>query len=271
MKKAILFILSFISSFLVSATGHRDDTCIKNLQQFIPLAINQKEFKQFDSYFKGKSVVAMGEATHGTHEFFQIKSNVFKYLVQKFGFNVFALEANFNECEKVNQYILTGAGNPKQLVNEFMLWPWKTEEVLEVIEWMRAYNEKHKNKLWFYGFDSGNGIVLGIPALKVYAKELDSAIVKDILLLDTLINQIDTITKRDSVMVLAKTMLANYISQGTKYNSHPNWQAFLHTFQTVIQNLEYYYQDLVYTVRDRHMAENIKWALKQDKHNKIFI
>jgi len=270
-RSITLFVFTLFITLRASATSSLSDTCIADMKELIQLDIYQKEFAQFDPYFKNRSVIAMGEATHGTHEFFQVKSNMFKYLVERFGFNVFALEANFNECEKVNQYILSGIGDSRQIVNEFMLWPWKTEEMLELIEWMKDYNQKHKKKLWFYGFDSGNSLFLGMPALKNYAKKFNEEIYNKILLLDSLINKIDTITKRDSVSTVATTMLQEWKMNAGQYKHFTEWPLFLHTLQTVIQNLEYYYLDIVYTVRDRHMAENIQWALRQSRNHKIFI
>jgi erythromycin esterase len=100
-------------------------------------------------------IVAAGEATHGTREFFQLKHRMLEFLVERMGFMVFAIEANLPEARLVNEYVLTGNGNPKELLDGLYVWSWKTEEVLNLIEWMRAYNANpsHKRKVKFYGFD----------------------------------------------------------------------------------------------------------------------
>jgi erythromycin esterase len=104
----------------------------------------------------GVRVVGLGEATHGTREFFQLKHRMFEYLVSELGFTVFTLEANFTEAFAVDHYVLTGEGDPARALAGLYFWTWNTEEVLELIRWMRAYNAdpNHPRKLRFYGMDS---------------------------------------------------------------------------------------------------------------------
>lgn len=99
-------------------------------------------------------VVALGEATHGAREFFQLKHRVLEYLVAVHGFSVFAIEANQPECRVLNDYVLRGVGDPRKALDGTYSWSWNTEEVLAMIEWMRAWNAdpKHK-KVELVGFD----------------------------------------------------------------------------------------------------------------------
>ena len=101
-------------------------------------------------------VVAMGEATHGTREFFQLKHRIFEYLVAERGFTAFAFEAPFAEAQAVDAYVRTGKGDPADAVAGLRAWMFDTEEMLSLVRWMRRYNEdpKHKRKLRFYGFDT---------------------------------------------------------------------------------------------------------------------
>jgi erythromycin esterase len=100
-------------------------------------------------------VVGLGEATHGTREFFQMKHRVLEYLVAKQGFTVFGIEANQPECRAINEYVLHGTGDPKAGLDGIYFWTWNTEEVLAMIEWMRAWNAdpKHARKVQFLGYD----------------------------------------------------------------------------------------------------------------------
>jgi erythromycin esterase len=99
-------------------------------------------------------IVSLGEATHGTHEFFAMKHRILEYLVQEMGFTVFAIETNMPDAELVNQYVLTGRGDPASMISRFH-WPWFTQEVLDLVEWMRDYNETHGESapVHFAGFD----------------------------------------------------------------------------------------------------------------------
>jgi erythromycin esterase len=101
-------------------------------------------------------VVALGEATHGTREFFQLKHRMLEFLVSELGFTVFAIEATMPETFDINEYVLTGEGDPAKALTGLYFWTTNTEEVLDMIEWMRRWNADptHSRKVKFYGFDA---------------------------------------------------------------------------------------------------------------------
>ncbi len=102
----------------------------------------------------GARIVALGEASHGTREFFQMKHRLLEYLVKEKGFTVFAIEANWPESLAVDRYIKTGEGDPRVALAGMYFWTWNTQEVLDMIEWMRAYNKAAgKPLLSFTSFD----------------------------------------------------------------------------------------------------------------------
>ncbi|HZZ38307.1 MAG TPA: erythromycin esterase family protein, partial [Acidobacteriaceae bacterium] len=84
-------------------------------------------------------IVALGEATFGVREFFEIKHRLLEFLVKEKGFTIFAIDANFLDANKLDNYVRAGEGNPQEMLNG-MLWPWNTQEALDVVEWMREYN-----------------------------------------------------------------------------------------------------------------------------------
>ncbi|HTX36627.1 MAG TPA: erythromycin esterase family protein [Bryobacteraceae bacterium] len=122
-------------------------------------------------------IVALGEATHGTSEFYRLNQRLFEYLVRQKGFTVLAIEANWPESLAVNRYIQTGEGDPRKVLAGMNFWTWYTEEMLDLIEWMRAYNQspgKHAT-LTFTSFDMQFGHEAADKAvdyLKEYAPDL---------------------------------------------------------------------------------------------------
>jgi erythromycin esterase len=100
-------------------------------------------------------VVGMGEDTHGTREFFQMKHRILEYLVTRMGFTYFAIEATAPESDDMNRYVLTGEGDPKALLSRLYFWTWDTQEVLDMIEWMRQWNATApaNRRVQFLGFD----------------------------------------------------------------------------------------------------------------------
>ncbi|MGD2093309.1 MAG: erythromycin esterase family protein, partial [Candidatus Aminicenantes bacterium] len=91
-----------------------------------------------------RSIVALGEGTHGTSEFFKMKHRITKFLAEEMGFTVFAIEANMPEAREVNRYVLTGQGDPKKALAGLYFWTWNTREVLAMIQWMREFNRSGK-------------------------------------------------------------------------------------------------------------------------------
>lgn len=105
-------------------------------------------------------VVALGEATHGTRECFQLKHRLLEYLVAEMGFEIFAIEASWPDCARVNDFVMNGRGDPRLALGGRGFWTWDTEEVLQMILWMRQWNEDatHVRKVTFTGFDMQNPI-----------------------------------------------------------------------------------------------------------------
>lgn len=99
-------------------------------------------------------IVALGEATHGTAEFFKMKHRLFEYLVEKKGFTVFGIEANWATVRMVDRYIKTGEGDVDKAARALQE-PWVTQEVRDMVAWMRAYNARRGDRapVSVFGFD----------------------------------------------------------------------------------------------------------------------
>ncbi|PFA62264.1 erythromycin esterase family protein [Bacillus sp. AFS015896] len=95
--------------------------------------------------------VGLGENTHGSSEIFTMKFRLVKYLVTDMGFTNFAMEEDWGNGLKLNEYIQTGKGNPREYLK--LLYP--TDEIIAMIEWMKDYNANpsNKKKIQFIGLD----------------------------------------------------------------------------------------------------------------------
>jgi len=100
-------------------------------------------------------VVGLGEGTHGTREFFLMKHRILKFLVTRMGFTHFAIEATSPEADDMNRYVLTGDGDPVKLLARLYFWTWNTQEVLDMVRWMREWNSTAPadQRVQFLGFD----------------------------------------------------------------------------------------------------------------------
>lgn len=90
------------------------------------------------------NIVALGDVTHGTHEVYTVRLRTIDYLVNELHFDVLALEMPFAITERLNVYVQGGNGDPRAILSELntrlAYFFHDVEEVLAVIEWVRAYN-----------------------------------------------------------------------------------------------------------------------------------
>ena len=98
-------------------------------------------------------IVSLGEATHGSREFFQLKHRMVEFLATQMGFTIFSIEANMPEAYKLNDFVLRGEGDPATLIKGMYFWTWDTQEVLDMVLWMREFNKSGKGRVEFTGFD----------------------------------------------------------------------------------------------------------------------
>src|SRR5262245_28356138 len=112
------------------------------------------DLEPFGAMVGNARIVSIGEATHGTREFFQLKHRLIEYCVSELGFTMIAFEANYGSTLAVNDYVLGGKGSATEaVVRGLQLAFWATEEVVALVEWVRAWNMAHDRKVKFYGFD----------------------------------------------------------------------------------------------------------------------
>ncbi|MFF7366469.1 erythromycin esterase family protein [Streptomyces tricolor] len=105
----------------------------------------------------GANVVGLGEATHGSHEFFAMKHRVFQYLVEERGFTTFALEMSWSAGLRIDEYLQGGPGDPRRIARETLAGsPWEREEFVRLIGWMRDHNHRRPDRrVHFMGDDLG--------------------------------------------------------------------------------------------------------------------
>ncbi len=106
-------------------------------------------------------LVLLGEASHGTSEFYTWRSDISRRLIEEKGYAFIAVEGDWATLYRLNRYVkgLEGAGDgAREIMKEFDRWPtwmWANEEMVSLIEWMREYNADlpEGNRIGFYGMD----------------------------------------------------------------------------------------------------------------------
>jgi erythromycin esterase len=115
---------------------------------------SRTDLEPFISMVGSARIIGLGEATHGSREFFTMKDRLLRHLIEEAGVTGFALEATMPEAFAIDAYVRTGVGNPKVLLSHLYFWTWNTQEVADLIAGLRQWNQEHPTKqVGFYGFD----------------------------------------------------------------------------------------------------------------------
>jgi len=105
--------------------------------------------------------VLLGEASHGTHDFYHERAQITQRLIQEKGFTAVAVEADWPDAWRVNRYVRHLSGDAFAIealadFRRFPRWMWRNTDVVEFLDWLRAYNgalEPGAAKAGFYGLD----------------------------------------------------------------------------------------------------------------------
>lgn len=265
-KKIVLFlgVVAIVSTYVFIYYGGFTTGKSLDVNEFKAYAKSVDEI----SIPQDNNIIALGEATHGNKEFQQLKLEIFKKLVEENHVRSFALEADCGGCEEVNQYIQGGDGTTKEIVKKLGFQIYQTEEMVQLIEYMRAYNQNadENNQLRFYGFDMQR-IAYSVSALKreCINKDIDTFSL-DLLVRDGSWNQdISDEMKKDMLMELKTTL-----------EMKESKDEVIHCVDMLLQNLEVMHRKETdgSLLRDQYMAENVAWILQQEQirgNHSIFI
>jgi erythromycin esterase-like protein len=107
----------------------------------------------------GCPFVLLGEATHGTHEFYGMRAEITRRLIEEHGFDAVAVEADWPDAYRLNRYVL-GAGDASLDdafgdFQRFPTWMWRNQAVRAFIQWLHAHNSQASaaTRVGFYGLD----------------------------------------------------------------------------------------------------------------------
>jgi erythromycin esterase-like protein len=126
-----------------------------------PLTGSPQDYDSLMDLIGDARFVLIGEASHGTHEFYQERAEITKRLIQEKGFTAVAVEADWPDAYRVNRYVRSigdDASSADALAgfDRFPAWMWRNTVVVNFIDWLREYNSalpQNATKIGFYGLD----------------------------------------------------------------------------------------------------------------------
>jgi protein-L-isoaspartate(D-aspartate) O-methyltransferase len=153
-----------------------------SLPQMIALAaeplgdFEDPAFGQWFDRFADRRVVLLGEASHGTSEFYRARAAITRRLIDRHGFSIVAVEADWPDAAAIDRYVRHASARPEagRAFERFPTWMWRNTDVVAFVEWLRLHNgKKHRDAMaGFYGLDLYN-MRGSIAAVLAYLERVD--------------------------------------------------------------------------------------------------
>jgi erythromycin esterase-like protein len=219
------------------------------------------------------SIIALGEATQGTHEFITMKHSLLDYLVHDLGFSAVATSTGWGEAIPINRYIQTGEGDPTQLLADLAGWQWNTQEMLDFVEWIRAHNRDPGNAspVSFYGFGMQNPRA-AMDQVISYLQDVDPEQATKVDFLYDCFQQSETglsqIPPPNPFAECADNVQQVYdelLGRSNEYeaaSSADEYALALQSARVVLQS-EKTFRAVSPEAKERYRAENVSWMLEQ--------
>jgi erythromycin esterase-like protein len=143
-----------------------------------PFHAKPRDHRQLIDRIGPSSVTLIGEASHGTQDFYHLRASITKHLIEHHGLDAVAVEADWPDAYRVNRFVrgegVDGDANAALSGFErFPAWMWRNTEVLSFVRWLREWNDRHPNrKVGFYGLDLYS-LSTSIQAVVSYLDKVD--------------------------------------------------------------------------------------------------
>jgi len=234
-------------------------------------------------------IVSLGESAHLNRDFSRVKHRMVEFLVNEMDFTVFAIEATFAGALELNDYILTGNGDPRRALGALVYPAWTTEAILDMVNWMREYNATHDKKVKFYGFDN-KPATGSARAVYNYLKKTNTTKhydkVLSVMMNTWTANQLNKGPKEEirTATEKIKSLIAHLENQRPAYaqqtaseqdiQAKKEWNLTVQHARVLLQHIKFYGAPNISKAsefRDKCMAENVRWIVDYEKGAKIIL
>jgi erythromycin esterase-like protein len=229
-------------------------------------------------------IVMLGEASHGTHEYYTWRAQISKKLIEEKGFNFIAVEGDWPDCYRLNRFVKgydTDYKSAFKVLHEFNRWPtwmWANWEIAALAEWMQKHNTglPANKKAGFYGLDVYS-LWESMDYIMQYLKKTDPGALK---VAEEAYRCFEPYRKDEGRSYANASMLVPELCQNEVVNMLKEIQRKLPQYNTdhenvfsaeqnaiVTVNAEKYYRAMIeggpnsWNIRDKHMADTLSRLL----------
>ena len=242
-----------------------------------------QDFSDLKEILKDKKVIGLGETSHGTKEIFQMKHRFLEFLVKELDFRIFAIEASNIGCRPINDYVLYGKGTSREALSSQGFWVWDTEEVIDMIEWMRTYNASVSDdkKVQFLGMDTQmNALDAAYQNVQAYTDKINTELIG--VQIDSLFKKLNTTEyipdfkpEREKLYSLLSYLILNE-QRLINITAKSEYDSVIYDLKKIIQGVESNDDELQantsFNIRDEYMAQTILEILQNKaSNNKVMV
>ncbi|MCS5490894.1 erythromycin esterase family protein [Algoriphagus limi] len=283
MSRKFIWATIFLFCLLASRLQAQDEAVIDWINQYAieiesadpdsqPLNFHKKVPRKFSE----AQVFGFGEATHQGKEFFNLKAQFFKYLVENQGVRAFLLEDSYPAEAGINEWISGGRGDATTIEQEFSIGAWHAKEVVNLLEWIRNYNiqKPKEEQIRFFGIDIQS--VEGINTeIRRFVENNKLPIREELLLAADSCAKPQFMYQRpaanwaSSQIPKLKEIEKGIVDAKSTFNPSQLQESYqiLRALNSLISYIEFV-QNPVSTVRDKGMFENTRRILEYEIPNK---
>lgn len=233
--------------------------------------------------------VLIGEASHGTHEFYRVRAEITKRLIREKGFTAVAVEADWPDAFRVNRFVRgrgtdTDAAEALADFERFPQWMWRNADVLDFVGWLRSHNDllTGAKQVGFYGLDVYS-LHASMDAIVSYLRKVDPAAARRAEARYACFDRFGDDPARYGLatarglapscenevvaqLIDLRRSAAEYARRDGRFD--PETQFFIEQNARVVRSAEQYYRAMVlgdvssWNLRDRHMAETLDLLVK---------
>lgn len=229
--------------------------------------------------------VLLGEASHGTSEFYKWRSEISKRLIKEKGFSFIAVEGDWPDCYKVNKYVKGNSEiykTAKELLYSFNRWPtwmWANIEMIELVEWLKEYNKNagdgEDHKVGFYGLDLYS-LWESMEEIIQYLKRVDPLLLKDAIkaynCFEPYNKEVEAYARATAFVPkncekeVIDMLVALRSRHATLGKNHQNKEEYFNAEQNaiIVKDAENYYRTMIrgdvnsWNLRDTHMMDTLE-------------
>jgi len=267
-------------------------------REAIPLSFQADDYDALLRWMGDSRFVLIGEATHGTHDFYRERALITRRLIEEKGFNTVAVEADWPDAYRVNRFV-RGAGadtDAHAALGDFLrfpAWMWRNMDVLAFVDWLRGFNRNAPpgKQAGFYGLDLYS-LHASMRAVLDYLDKVDPEEARRARNRYACFEQFGEDPQRygyaasfdisqscEDEAVAQLMEMRRHRAQRVARDGHvePDEHRFAEQNARLVQNAERYYRAMFggraesWNIRDRHMADTLEWLCQIQPDARIVV